>query len=552
MKIDQAIIDEYLLREKNGWDTEQSEFFVSIVNSIKARHPRHKLSKLVEYYVNYNQEPQNKKDDWYGRIYTNPNSHRVKKVYNDRKELIEFLLFFGFYNNIDSILNRFGYDELYIFNKDEWAAKTAIKLKDMCPDKTPYVLYKELLSDPEIQSTLTDSNIDYNQALCLTSRAMPDWNKIDSIESARNFVYQYKNDFGRVRVTRYAVIQSLFDKKWQLKATQNAIANEGSAVLEDGVNVITEGLMQSVTFDFLFDLNAKIAKDIVINSISTKIQNEIKDKKDDENIFDYVLRKNFDKKTSYVYVFCLAYAQVITGHYNTEDEVYIDIRKLSDEFKNRHSDGCLKCLKGQIVEGKGKNIQNTIRKEFFEIIFKNKLKESVLFTIDDYDVSIANVDNLDFNNISQIVKQQHSKIEYVDLIKEINLEHSLSKDKVLLLIALSLSADLLESYVDDRNDINNDNMSSKIILDINELLSFCGFSNIDENGSKFEFLISMAINKLPYKTICKTIYQKRGTIFIEEKKKYEIELKETYPIMEYIWYIFTQAQKQTQAEEVSH
>ena len=82
MKIDQAIIDEYLHREKNGWDTERSKFFVSIVDSIKSRHPRLKLSELVEYYINHNQEPQNKKvlDDWYGRIYTNPNSHRVKKV----------------------------------------------------------------------------------------------------------------------------------------------------------------------------------------------------------------------------------------------------------------------------------------------------------------------------------------------------------------------------------------------------------------------------------------------------------------------------------------
>ena len=86
-KIDQAIIDEYLDREKNGWDTERSNFFASIVNSIKARHPRHKLSKLVEYYMNYNQESQNEKvkTHWRDRIDTNPNKNSAK-VYNNKKD----------------------------------------------------------------------------------------------------------------------------------------------------------------------------------------------------------------------------------------------------------------------------------------------------------------------------------------------------------------------------------------------------------------------------------------------------------------------------------
>ena len=129
---------------------------------------------------------------------------------------------------------------------------------------------------------------------------------------------------------------------------------------------------------------------------------------------------HFDKiKTSYVYVFCLAYAQVITGHYNTEKEVYIDIRKLSNEFKNRHSDECIKCLKGQIEKGKGKNIQNTLRKSIFEIIFKNRLKESGVFAMDIYDVDVLEIEDLDFKDIDKIIKQNPPMIEYINMIKEI-------------------------------------------------------------------------------------------------------------------------------------
>ena len=529
MKIDQAIIDEYLHREKNGWDTERSNSFVSIVNSIKARHPEYDLSKLVKYYMNYNQDSQNKKalDDWYGRIYTNPKSHRVK-VYNNRKELIEFLLFFGFYNNIDSILNRFGYDELYIFDKEEWAAKTAIKLKNIYPDKTPYVLYKELLSDPKIQSALTDSNIDYNQALLLTSRAMPDFDTIDSIETARNFVYKYRNDFGRVRVTRHFILSTLFceqylsieEIEWKVDCRDKHAL---SSYTKEIVDIISNNFFASKTIKIgeIIKFDPQTLKVLVKGGILykkplfQKVINTIDDinKTTKKTIFDFAINPydkfeevTFDCNTEdedyiceYIYQCCLSYVQRAFNNYRIDD-----LTRLLPNFKQNHHSTCIEYIKRCVDQGK-------------------------------HVIDCVDYLNTNTNDDWQKIKTKGLLIDQISIVEEIEHTKSISRSLLLFSFVFLLSAQSLEMFFDDPNNLDDTLISSQVISAINNLLNKCGLSSIDATRSRFDFWLSKAIQHSSYKKICQ-----------------RVDEEDYYPYREFALSLLTQAQMQTQTEEVSH
>ena len=192
-------------------------------------------------------------------------------------------MFFDVYDDIDFILKKLGHDDLYIFKMEECAAKISIKIKKKYPDKPPYILYRELLTDQVIQSIRSDDNIiDYNQPLLLTSYAMPDFDKIDSIESARDFIEQYKNQFGRVRITRYFMFQALYsDCLFDINAIKSgSIENFRLNDIPYSIYNILTATLYNV--QFLKQLNFKMAESVVINYISAQINKELLDLNDNE------------------------------------------------------------------------------------------------------------------------------------------------------------------------------------------------------------------------------------------------------------------------------
>jgi len=517
--IDPIIISEYLHREKNGWDSKRENLFNQLIDKIKDRHPEYKtkndnteydLSKLVTYYMERNNDTEHSVEYWRDRIDTNPRRHTLK-VY-DAKEakntkdpktvFVEFLLFFDFQNNIDFVLNKFGYDELYIFAKEEWAAKVAIKIKDNYPDITPYGLYQKLLSDLEIQSVMADSNIDYNQALLLTSRAMPDFDKIDSIESARSFVHQYKNDFGRVRVTRYAMLETL------LLQLDNHMDFEEIGVDMDDIEdyiLFDEDIIQVLAkpknIKSIIKFDSRIIKEIRHQSpilkdaqnilrIINQMYNET-----NKTIFDFIICPSDNcKYATYMYIekCCRVYVQRVFNH-KIGDWSNISPQKFSSEFKQEHHNACTKYIERCIEQGK-------------HIINKANIHTDLLTN------------------------------ELKDLIKEINHTKTISRNTLLFSLIFSLSAQSFEPLINDPYNIDNAEISSKVLLDINDnILKFCSLSNIDPGSSKLDFLLSKSIECSSYKEIHERINE-----------------KDYYPYREFALSLLTQAQMQTQAEEVSH